>query len=278
MLLTDRPRDMSLPGLQRLPSHWQNFSAIIECRSSGQPSLLRESESPSHTNISIDQISDRSRRNRARQALNSLGWWCRNKIAERVEAAPAEGIENAKELAKFLAVNDDGGADLVNEAGKGPEMVVTQPEQSIRAPVGNWARRGTRAAAQTRGGRNEANPPRKRGKGSRKGGQGTSTRNVPTAFSNVRFKHGARRPTHSIVATFDAIPQTFRDIQLMAAVEDGQDVQVGISAAYSGARRLPVKHNKVASFAPNEGERCSIEFLTQIPVGNKTYYLLYGGE
>ena len=63
----------------------------------------------------------------------------------------------------------------------------------------------------------------------------------------------------------------------MATVEDGQDVQIGISEAYSGNRKLSVKRNKVASFTPGQGERCSIEFLTQVPVGNKTYYLLFGG-
>ena len=47
MMITDRPRDMSLAGLGRFPPHWKSFCAIIECRSGGEASVLRESESPS---------------------------------------------------------------------------------------------------------------------------------------------------------------------------------------------------------------------------------------
>ena len=63
----------------------------------------------------------------------------------------------------------------------------------------------------------------------------------------------------------------------MAAVEDGQDVQIGISEAHAGSHKLPVRHNKVTTLPPTKDERRSIEFLTQVPVSNKTYYLLYGG-
>ena len=61
MMITDRPRDMSLPGLTRYPPHWKSFYAIIECRSEGETSILRESESPSHNSISTQQISDHRR-------------------------------------------------------------------------------------------------------------------------------------------------------------------------------------------------------------------------
>ena len=278
MMITDRLRDMGLPGLGRFPPHWQSFSAIIECRSSGQPSVLRESESPSHTSISTQQISDRRRRKRARDALRDLGYWCRKEIGARVEVKPTEDIENATELAKYLGIKDHEGTPGDSNNGDSRHMAITQPEQSTRAPSGNWARRGKRAAGQTTGGRDEPNPPHKRGQGSRKRQSGTTTRTIPTAFADVRFRPGTRRPTHSIIATFDAIPETLRNIQLMAAVEDGQDVQVGIAEAYAGSRRLSVKHNKVTAFPPGKEGRCSIQFLTQVPVNNKTYYLLYGGE
>ena len=277
MMITDRPRDMSLPGLGRFPPHWQSFSAIIECRSSGQPSVLRESESPSHTSISTQQISDRQRRRRAGAALKELGHWCRKEIGARVEAQPTEEIENADEVAQYLAIRDDEGKPGDGDIGYSGQMTVTLPEQSTRAPMSNWARRGRRVAGQATGGEDTTNQPQSKGKGSKRKRSGTTTRTVPSAFTNVRFLPGTRRPTHSIIATFDTIPETLRNIQLMATVEDGQDVQVGIAEAYVGSRKLSVKHNKITSFPPGKDDRCSIEFLTQVPVSDKTYYLLFGG-
>ena len=276
MMITDRPREMSLPGIGRFPPHWLSFSAIIECRSSGKPSVLRESESPSHTSISTQQISDRQRRRKANSALRELGTWCREQIAAIVEEKSSGGIENAEELAKYLAVKDEDRGTTNTIAGDLQQFTVTDPVQTNRAPAGNWARHGRRAAAQTTGGQDQTNPPRQKGKGSKNRQPGTTTRTTSTAFSNARFRPGTKRPTHSIIATFDAIPEILRNIQLMASVEDGQDVQIGISEAYAGGHRLPVKHNKVTSFSPDKQDRCSIEFLTQVPVSNKTYYLVYG--
>ena len=62
----------------------------------------------------------------------------------------------------------------------------------------------------------------------------------------------------------------------MASVEDGLDVPIGISEAYCGAKKLSVNHNKVTSLPPTTSERCCIEFLTQVPVRNKSYYLTVG--
>ena len=274
MMITDRPREMSLPGVGRFPPQWQSFAAVIECRSAGQPSVLRESESPSHTSVSTQQISDPKRRRRAQNALRELGTWCREQIAAVAGQKPSEGIENADELAKYLSIKDEDRGAANTNAGDLQQFTVTEPVQSNRAPASNWARHGRRAAAQTSGGQDQTNPPRQKGKGSNNRRPSTTNRMAATAFSNTRFRPGVRRPTHSIIATFDAIPETLRNIQLMASVEDGLDVEIGVSEAYTGGRRLPVKHNKVSSFSPGNQDRCSIEFLTQVPVSNKTYYLV----
>ena len=187
-MITDRPREMSLPGLVRLPPHWQSFSAIIECRSSGQPSVLRESESPSHSNISTQQIPDRQRRRKASIALKELADWCRKEIRAKVETKGAEDIENATEVARYLAINDTDGIQTDTNGGDSRQMTVTPPVQSNRAPAGNWARRGTRARGQTAGGNAEPNPPHKPGKGNKRRQSGTSVSVIPTAFANVRFR------------------------------------------------------------------------------------------
>ena len=278
MMIADRPREMSLHGLSRIPPHWQKFVAIIECRSFGEPSLLRDSESPSHSSISVQQIADREKRGQAATALRQLGNWCRTEIEARVDVQPKDDAENVSEIAKYLSVRDSAGTYMGTSNGHDEQTALTKPEQSIRAPASNWARGGRRVLRATTGGEGEIGVPRKKGKGNKKKRTGTTPRVVPSVFSNVRFTTGFRRPTHSVVAIFDTVSETLRDIQLMAVVEDGQDVQVGISEAYAEGRKLLVKHNKVTSFSPSKGARSSIEFLTQIPATNKTYYLLYGGS
>ena len=280
MMITDVPRDMKIPGLGRLPPHWRIFTAIIECRSEGQPSVLRESESPSHTSISTQQISDRRRRNRANAALKELGTWCREQIRAQVEPASSEDIVNASGIARYLSIEDKEGDPRGIQEGKDREVEVTFPQQTNRPPPVSYAGQGRRAAAQRRGGGDDTGPgpdqDRKRGGKSRRR-RGTQAGNLPVAFANMRFRPGTRRPTHSLVVTFDNLPETLRNVQLMAAVEDGPDVPIGISEAYAGGRKLPVKHNKISSLPPGASDRRSIEFITQVPVENKTYYLLQGG-
>lgn len=279
MMITDVPREMKIPGLVRLPPHWRIFTAIIECRSEGQPSVLRESESPSHTSISTQQISDRHRRNRANVALKELGDWCREQIRVLVEPDASEEIVNAAGIARYLSIEDKEGDQPGIQEGKNRYVEVTVPQQTNRPPPVNYAGQGRRVAAQQRGGGDDPGPGSGR-KGGRKGRgrRGTATRNLPVAFAGMRFRPGTRRPTHSLVVTFDNLSETLRNIQLMAAVEDGPDVPIGISEAYVGGRKLPVKHNKITSLPPGASDRRSIEIVTQVPVENKTYYLLQGGE
>ena len=276
MMITNRPRDMSLPGLTRYPPHWESFYAVIECCSEGEASVLRESESPSHNSISTQQISDQKRRRIADAALRELGRWSREKIREAAEPLSSEDVVNAEELTQFLGIIDKEGSENNRGTGTAVELNITPPQQTTRAPANSWSRSGNRAKAQTTGGGGVTTEPKNKGKGTKKKKSGSSPRDISVAFANVRVQQGSRRPTHSVVATFDSIPDTLRNIQLMASVEDGQDVPIGISKAYCGAKELSVKYNKVTSLPPTNSERCSIEFLTQVPVRNKSYYLTVG--
>lgn len=277
MMISDNPREMKLVGLGRIPTHWQEFTAIIECLSEGKPSVLRESESPSHSSISTDQISDRARRNRANSALRELGHWCRDRIKELAEPRPSDSVENATAIARYLPIEDEEGASSDAQVGINQEVVITVPQQTRQAPRGNYARQGRRAPGSVPGGGGNGGGGgggRQRRTGGRRGG---TPREIPSAFTGVRFRPGTRRPTHSLVVTFDKPPDTLRNIQLMASVEDGRDELIGISEAYFGSRKLSVKHNKIASLPAGSSDRCSIEFVTQVPVSNKTYYIMHGG-
>ena len=276
MMISDNPRDMKLPGLGRIPPHWKGFTAIIECLSEGKPSVLRESESPSHSSISIDQISDRTRRNRANNALRDLGNWCRDQIREMAEPGPSDNVVNATVVARYLSIEDDEGAPSDAQPGTDQEVAVTVPQQSRQAPRGNYALQGRRAPGSVAGGREDAGQGGRKNSG--RGSQGASSQQIPSVFTRVRFRPGTRRPTHSLVVTFDNPPGALRNVQLMASVEDGHDEPIGISEAYMANKKLTIKHNKITSIPSGKADRCSIEFVIQVPVSNKTYYLTYGGK
>lgn len=276
MLITDSRRDMSIPGILRIPGHWRGFTAIIECLSQGQPSVLRESESPSHDRISTDQILDSNRRKRAGKALKELGDWCCERIKEKAAPPPSDSQENAMVMARYLPI-DDAEGDPGSQQGNSPELAVTAPEQRRRAPpaAGNYNRRGQRRESESSGGNSDTETSVEPGKGGkRKSRRRVQERQVPAAFGELRFLPGKRRPTHSLVASFSAPENTtLRNIQLMASVEDGKDEPVGIREAYAGNRKLAVKHNKITSLPISKSGRISIEFIAQVPVSDKTYYL-----
>ena len=276
MMITDDPRAMNLPGLGRLPSHWHGFTAIIECLSGGEPSLLRESESPEHNRISTDYISDPDRRREAERRLRELGEWSRNQIRRLAEPQLADESDNASEMAKYLPIPDDDGLpnDIQNSASARTEMVTT-PIQSDRAPRRTPSRRGPISTRQTPGNRNGESrrdgPRRDRRRTQR--GHGSNTRQVRTAFSNPRFRPGTKKPTHSVVVTIDNPRETLRDIRLIAVGEDGQDVPMGISGASIDGKDIVVENDMVRSLDNGTDERLSIEFTTREPVLNKTFYL-----
>ncbi len=278
MMISDNPRDMKLPGLGRFPSHWLGFTAIIECLSEGKSSVLRESESPSHSSISTDQISDSSRRKRATDALKELGSWCREQIRERAEPKPSENVENAAVIARYLPIKDEEGPSSDVQVGVNRELAITVPQQSNRAPRRNYSQQGRRVLGQGTGNNGDVEQGENKGKRSQRRRPGSAPREISAAFTGMRFRTGTRRDTHSLVVTFDNPPDTLRNIQLMASAEDGQDVPIGIREAYAGNRKLTVKHNKVTSLPQSKSGRYSIEFVTQVPVSNKTYYLRIGGE
>ena len=277
MMITDDPRAMNLPGLGRLPSHWHGFTAIIECLSGGEQSLLRESESPEHNRISTDYISDPDRRREAERRLRELGEWSRNQIRLLAEPQLSDETDNASEMARYLPIPDDEGLNTDDSQQDGPRSeIVTTPIQSNRAPRRTPSRRGRIATTQRQGSGDDdevrrTGPRRDRSKRRQRGR--SSVARVRTAFSNPRFRPGTKKPTHSVVVTIDNPGEPLQDIRLIAVGEDGQDVPMGISGASIAGKDITVENDMVRSLDNGPNERLSIEFTTREPVLNKTFYL-----
>ena len=133
MMITDRPSNMSL-RLERIPSHWRGFTAVIECKSEpGISSYVRDSESPKHDKLSVDYIDDPDRRKQARNTLQEIGRWVRAQIEAAAGLRVPESDDYMDELSKYLGIYDEDGK--VNDPDKPATVFVTPPRQS-RNPGG----------------------------------------------------------------------------------------------------------------------------------------------
>ena len=277
MMITDDTRSMNLRGLGSFPGHWHSFTAIIECLSHGEKSLLRESESPEHNRVSTDYISDPDRRREADRRLAELGQWVRDQIKQYAEPPVSDENDNASEMAKYLPIPDEGGLNTGDTQHSGDQAeIVTTPVQSNTAPRRSPSRRGRTQTRQGHGTNRERlrRDGQSRGGRTSRSGQGTGPVQTRTSFSNSRFRPGSNKPTHSVVVMFDNPGEVLRDVRLFAAVEDGPDVAMGITGASIAGNRLTVENDAVQAITDEFPEdRWSIEFTTREPVTNKTFYI-----
>ena len=82
MMITDRLGSMRVSRSQAMvafPRSWHGFTAIVECLSKGERSLLREAEGPRHNEISPDNA-DETERGDVAKCLRELGSWVRSEI------------------------------------------------------------------------------------------------------------------------------------------------------------------------------------------------------
>ncbi len=277
MMITAQRRDMGirLAG-SALPSHWHGFTAIIECLSRGELSLLREAESPAHDRVSTDYIADPDQRKVANDRLKELGDWVKEHIREWTEPKLSDDSDNADELAPWLSIEDEGGGEGDSNSPGTQRIELTMPYQSNRPPPRLRVRRGKSVPAPAPGKGSEPvypdGPPKNKRRTNKPWVGGNVS--VPAAFSNPRFVAGKRRPTHSVIATFNNHEDSLKDVQLVAVGEDGQDVPMGIVEAYIDGKAAEVINGDTISVLDSgSDERLSIEFVTREPVLNKTFHL-----
>ena len=275
MMITDRPGDMSLRGLGRIPQHWKGFTAIIECLSKGEQSLLRDAESPRHDSISTDYITDRDRQKKAAEQLEELGRWCRDRIAELVEPSLSDE-DNAGEVAKYLPLEEDGEQEQdshISQRGKYP-VITTPPYQSTRPPARVRLRGSGPRNKSVVPGQGNADPggnkdiTRRRRTGRRRSYREES---VPTAFANLRFQQSGDDSTHSVVVSFTNPKEILENVQLVAIGEDGAEVPIGLREASMDGQSLPVNQDSIQRIDGGDASRISVEFKTREPIINKTF-------
>ena len=281
MMITRQLGNMRITPSQRMiqfPRRWLGFTAIVECLSHGERSLLREAEGPRHDKVSADNA-DASERKKVSSALRQLGKWVVNAIGKYAEPPEPEESGNADELADVLPL--PGGASQATFADGRGRWEITEPKQASKAPrgLGLPGRRRQRTTARVPGsGDTDDDAPRtgtgRKSRGRRRGGK--RNKSVQVSFDDLRRLPStlSQWPEHTARFTFDLPQSPMKHVQLYAVGEDVRE-QVKLERAYilvGGARRLvSVKGGEIAEIPRSlvTGNRVEMELKAIRPIAGR---------
>ena len=302
MLITDQLPRMNLQGMKREASfsrHLKGFTAIIECLSPDQPSLLKDSESTSHSEIHTDNIVDPSRRRQANRQLGRMAEWVKHTIQERTHREFNNRIGEANELNKFIAL--EGEADSTPGETVPSGIIQISPPRPVVSGISPYRTRANRGANVIMGNQNggggsggqggqdrgdgKSTGDRRQNNGNGRGGRNDTSRNQEHPFSKLRMTRNGPENTHSLIATFDNPQTELNNIRLVTVGEDGSDKNVGLRArAKINGKSVTTKNDAIRSIKPPEGtDRIILELYTREPVVRdgmliKSFDLKLGGD
>ena len=278
MMITRQLGNMRITPSQRMiqiPRHWLGFTAIVECLSHGERSLLREAEGPRHDKVSADNA-DASERKEVSRALRQLGKWVVEAIRKHAEPPPPDESGNADELKDVLPL--PGGASQATTAEGRGRWEITKPKQASKAPRGLGTRGGRRKRTTTGApgsegaGRNTGTGNGKKPKKPRR--QGRRNKPVQVPFHDLRRLPSTlvQWPEHTARFTFD-VPneRPMKHVRLYAVGEDGKETQVHLERAYIAGRRVSVKGGEIAEIVDSliTGNRVEIELKAIRPIAGR---------
>ena len=291
MLITSLLPNMNLPGMRReasLPRNLKGFTAIIECLSHGEASLIRDAETANHTAVRPDIIEDQNRRKLAEGQLTKLGRWVKNVLQEKAKREVHARIDSADELNEFIALtgealpSDNGVSTIAN-------FTITKPRQMESGVPAGPTRRGRRSNVikqideedENQENNIDIHDPKKRKK--RKTRRKRASQSSPNPFPRLRFMRTDDNATHQITAMFDSPSEELRGIKLLSIGEDGSETVVGLKNQVEiNGKKASVKNNTIRSIQPVPGQsRVAIKFDTQEPVIKdgkqlKSFHLRHG--
>ena len=276
MMITDRLGNMNLAPSQpmvRFPRSWFGFTAVVECLSKGERSLLREAEGPRHDGISPDNA-DETDRQEVRKCLGELGRWVRSQIEFFAKPPDPSRTDNANEMAEFLPLPGDGDS---SPKVRGPaEIEVSEPRLSAALPGGLGIRGGGQRRGRDIAIRGEGDEEEQRRRGGHKRGEGqrkNRRQTVDVVFHDVRRLPSSltQWPDHTVKFAFDMPPELPKRIRLYAVGEDGKAERLPLERAYFGGRRMKVAKGEVVNMDSNQmgGRRVKIEMKAIRPIGNR---------
>ena len=277
MMITDNRRDMGIPRIHRLPSSWYGFTAVLECLSGGDSSLLRDCESPQHNKISVEEISDEGKRKEARRRLRELGDWLHCVLRKYVEPDVRGNTENIAELAQYLHLvpeNEDT-LDAVPHDDGTFFAISSIRQQDHRPPGSTRPPRSPKPPGGTGGyGQNEPSGGNGSGKKRRPRGRRGSRRSSNVAFPNIRFV--ASDHPHELEVSFENPGNKLTGIGLTVVGEDGQERKMKISRiSDSSGKSIGVDRKTGLSNAiASDEDKIILKMRLLEPVANKTFNLI----
>ncbi len=248
------------PAQVSIPSHWTPFTAIVDCRSDEEEkSFIRRSENPNHNELSVDHISDRETRSRARKALRELSVWVKEEI--RKQAEPANGSEpvNAGEASRFLPITPTNPSDYGYKPGNGE---ISQPVQ--RSTGGAATRRNQPPPSPNPRPTPRPSPPKP-----------PKPRPIPKPdpLAQAKFRAGGRHSTHGLIIEIPPFDQTIDNVHIDAVSEHGNDIPMKITGVWRNNRQLPTGRGKIRSLSPSKEKPVTLELTLQEPVAGRRFRL-----
>ena len=293
MLITNHLPNMNLPGMRReasLARNLKGFTAIIECLSHGEASLIRDAETANHTAVRTDIIDDPDRRKLAERQLSKLGRWAKGVLQERAKREVQARIDSADEINEYLSLTGEAlpGSDGISQVSA---YVITKPHQIESGVTARPTPRGRRSNIiqvtdeEDENQENHVQDHDQKKRKKRKTRRKRTTRSSPHPFQGLRFIRTDDKATHQITAIFDSPSQEMRGIRLLSIGEDGTETVVGLKNHVEiNGKRASVKNNAVRSITPSPGpSRVTIKFDTQEPVVKdgqtlKSFHLRHVGD
>ncbi len=277
MLITAQLGNMHISRSQSMvsfPRSWYGFTAIVECLSQGERSLLREAEGPRHSEISPDNADDSDRAD-VQRCIRELGQWIRQEIESFAKPPEPSRTDNASEMADFLPLPGEGKPSQANSGASGVE--VSKPIRSPILPAGLGIRGGGRRRGQDNlsgsssdgdGGRH-INTNRNKLKTRRR----KRREDVQVAFHDVRRLPSSltQWPDHTAKFAFDTQLELPKRIRLYAIGEDRRAEQLDIERAYFDGKRLKIRGGVIIELDEKRmgGRRIEIEIKAIRPIDGK---------
>ena len=276
MMITDERRDMGLSPIRALSTTWHGFTAVIECLSEGESSLLRDCESPQHNKISIDEISDEQKRREAERQLKRLGRWVRDTLKKHVAPEATEDPENASELAQYLPLTpeQDGGDDPRENRNGGYFAISGIQKKDQRPPSSPRRNANSGGGSSAQGGSGPSESGGRNGGRTRSGRRRRGTRRENNvAFGDIRFSRQSH--PNELVVSFDNPRSKINGVKLEVVAEDDNLYPIKITRAeYATGERLGVDTATGGiKVIESDDNRIKIKMRTLEPIANKTFIL-----
>lgn len=247
---------LNIPGLKSF-SDFKEFVAVFQCKSKEGIELLRAMEPPRHNDFEPERLPTREGQEKGRRALKGVARWIRERL-QRHAKDPVSEITMLDELKDFFAeegnAGEGNGSEEINPYGSITIKAKPIPPRAakVQMPEEQGSGEGSEDEDGEGGGGAEGagGGDGEGGKGTSKGGTGSSTSKPSVGISNLRAVI-----TSGTTRRVSFTPMVSGPIELsMFEVGADSDYQISVTACNKGS----IKNGKIQLLV-TKNERESVE-------------------